>query len=246
MNSIAESNNGDDRYHHILPSKDGQHLHLGASPTTVIASTTVNYLLSSGYKLTAPSILGGEMLRIGMQDLPKHDRSTISPNIIRSLIAHHTRCIRPAYPIFASWPVPEFDTQLKNLPAFQAFGIIIACATAAVHRSYHIPEWKAVGKVLREWADELAQSIITKHNKESLIIVTMLLIHELADPSKGILPELLTFATRICIECGWREAEQTQQVDQETQNESLEKRNIISTLVSIERYVNHHSANFTI
>lgn len=92
---------------------------------------------------------------------------------------------------------------LQKLPDLQKFKILMACATAAARESYYVPNWKPLAQLCREWAADLITPIILSADVESLTAILLLLVYELADPSRGSIWELLDLAIRTCLQQGW-------------------------------------------
>lgn len=198
-------------------------------------------LLSSKFDLEPPSIFGGEPSQV-VCDFAKIDRSSVTPNTIRVLLAHYDRCISPLYLVIFSSFLTETETPLKHLTEFERFKVLIASGIAAAHKSYHDPNWRTIAKVCREWAGDLAVSIIAARDAEAVVALLLLLIYELADPDKCVIWELLGFATRICLELGWHRILQSNDEDLSLQDDEqgfsdYHKRQLMSVLHSIERYV---------
>lgn len=219
----------------------GQNSYLGISPPTLFAWTTVKHLgITAQFPEAGLAISEvSESLEISAVN-----RSVLTPNIIRRLLARYDRCIQPLYPITHPDLTSETDIPLKKLPNLPKFKILIACAIAAAQESYRNPDWRIIAKVTREWADELAVSIISVGDGESIVALLLLLVYELADPSRGMLWQLLAVATRLCLQLGWHRREPTIPLNINLLGagnlsaqpfSELEKDQLVSVLKSIER-----------
>lgn len=226
--------------HYNVANEDEQHLCLGLSPFAVIGSSTIDLLIASGFLPNTPPLLAEEREEDCIYDVSKIDRSIVSPTVIRQLIAHYSRCIHPAYPILSSECLYQSGTLLKQLSPFDRFVVLIGCGTAAAHKSYYCSNWKIISKVCYHWAEELAQPIIARRDEGSVMALAMLSIYELADPAKGALWDLFSFATRLCVQLGWRETGTTHAPVEGAKPSNIVdaagKRRILTTLISIERY----------
>lgn len=232
--------------HHTIPLRNGQSHYLGPSPPALSAFSVVSSLVFLNIDLEPPTILSWTDDTHDVVDLSKIDRSIISPNVLRVLLAHYDRYIAPAYPVISSTFTTDAETALKRLQDPAKFKVLIASGIAASHKSYHDPSWKVIAKVCRHWADELAASIIELRDAEAVEALILLLIYELADPDRSIVMELLDFATRICLELGWHRIEKIDESDDisQLQDEKLpeqlsdsDKRRLMSVLRSTDRYV---------
>jgi hypothetical protein len=217
-------------------------MHLGPSPPALLVFSTVSKLLGSKFELEPPSIFAGGEDSQGICDFARIDRSIVTPNTIRVLLAHYDRCISPLYPVVFSSFLTETETPLKHLIEFERFKVLIASGIAAAHKSYHDPSWRTIAKVCREWAGDLAVSVVAARDAEAVIALLLLLIYELADPDKCVIWELLSFVTRICLELGWHRILQNIDEDLLAQDDEqgftdYHKRQIMSVLHSIERYI---------
>ncbi|KAJ5642859.1 uncharacterized protein N7484_005366 [Penicillium longicatenatum] len=131
------------------------------------------------------------------------DRSILTPSIIRFLLGRYDQCIRPCYDIIPSDILRHDGMNLNKLPDPTKFYILIACAVAAARESYKAPQWKTCALVCRDWVNEFVTPLISPADGETLATVLLLLIFELADPSRGAMWELLDLATRTCLQLGW-------------------------------------------
>lgn len=137
------------------------------------------------------------------------DRSVLTPSTIRFLLARYNRCIRPQYDILPVELLGHNGLSLKKMRGVQKFQILMACAIAAARESYRTPSWRIYAQVCRDWANELTGPIIHAAGGDSLTATLLLLIYELAEPSRGLLWELLDVAVRTCLQLGWHRPTQT-------------------------------------
>jgi hypothetical protein len=179
----------------------GQYMIIGLSPQSLIVHAALEALDTKPEKHPEP-LCDNEN-----DTLPptysKPERALITPSAIRFLLARYDSCIRPRYAI----PLPDFtsddSTKLTKLPNMRLFQVLIACAIAAARESYTKPDWKIIAYICREWADELLKPIISYRDGEAFQAITLLLVYELADPSRGIIWDLLDLSIRTCLQLGW-------------------------------------------
>ncbi|KUJ16401.1 uncharacterized protein LY89DRAFT_734497 [Mollisia scopiformis] len=230
--------------HHTIPSRNGQSHYLGPSPPALSAFSVVSSLVSTNTVLDPPTILSETDDIHDIPDVSKTDRSMISPNVVRILLAHYDRCISPAYPVISSTFTADAETALKRPQDPAKFRVLIASGIAATHKSYHDTRWTVIARLCRHWAGELAASIIELRDAESVEVLILLLVYELADPERCIAFELLDFATRLCLELGWHRIEKIdglediseEEVDNNRDNLSdCDKRRLMSVLRSADR-----------
>lgn len=231
----------------ILPSRNG-YLFLERSPPAIIGNATIRKLLEQGIKIDSPFLIPGnlnpEEEGMNAHISSKSDRSLISPSTSRILLAHYTRYIEPVFPAAVDL-ADETEVSLRNMQEIDRCRVLLACAIAAMHKSYYVPAWKIVATTCREWAGELAAELVTKRDDQTVVILLLLLIYELADPERGLIWELLSFAAKTCLELGWHRTDEqdTQQftgrdmpLDTERGRLSTEnKKRTLSVLVHIER-----------
>lgn len=229
-----------------MPSRPRHHLFLGPSPPVVIGHATIMKLLSDGIDLGSPSVPDRPQQRNMLQNVAlRADKSSLTPQIIGSLLAHYTRCIEPVYPVLLDFP-QDIASNMKQFSDADRCRVLLACSIAAAHRSYHVTAWKALAKTTREWAGELALSLIDRHDDQTMVVLLMLSVYELVDPDSGLFWELLTCAGRMYVELGWQLmdcatgaqvvcASPSGSADTEVLS-SETKRRLLSVLVNIERY----------
>lgn len=189
----------------VLRSRNGT-LFLEQSPPVIIGDATVRKLLDQGVKIESPFLVPGninpEEEGINVLAASRLDRGSVSPSTVRLLLAHYVRCIEPALPASVTLP-DENEASLKQMGEADRCCVLLACAIAATHKSYYAPSWKIVATTCREWGGELAAQFVTGPNDHTVVILLLLIIYELADPERGLIWELLSFATRSCLELGW-------------------------------------------
>lgn len=199
-------------------------------------------LIAGGCVLEPPSLLSGPR-STATYDYGKIDKSIIAPQLIRECLAHFDRIVRPLYP----FTFPSFDTaselsSLKHLTDLKRFRVLIATAIAASHKSYYNPSWRIVSTTCREWAEELAVTIIAGRDGHAVTALLLLMVYEFADPEKAIIWDLLAFATRLCLELGWHRLSDTASNDLDIDGAAAEdgftevqKRQLMSILRSLQR-----------
>ncbi|KAJ0117297.1 fungal specific transcription factor domain-containing protein [Diaporthe amygdali] len=194
----------------VLPSRNGT-LFLEQSPPVIIGDATVRKLLNQGVKIESPFLVPGnlnpEEEGINVFAASRFDRASVTPNTVRLLLAHYVRCVEPALPASITLP-DENEASLKQMGEADRCCVLLACAIAATHKSYYAPAWKIVASTCREWGGELAAQFVTKPNDHIVVILLLLIIYELADPERGLIWELLSFATRSCLELGWHRTDE--------------------------------------
>jgi hypothetical protein len=143
------------------------------------------------------------------EDIPRPNihfmnKTQLIPSVVRFLLRRYERCIRSRYDV----PVPELidndGSNFKKLPDLQKFKLLMACAIAAAREAYRCPDWRPFAHICRGWANELVTPIICAGDADTIAAILLLLIYELADPSRGIVWELLDLAARTCLQLGWR------------------------------------------
>ena len=132
------------------------------------------------------------------------DRTLLTPKIVRHLLDVYDHHVRPVYwlPSIKAQKYQQ-NMQLGQIDPLQRFQVLILCAISAHALSWNQPNWLMVARCCREWSNELAPSIITRHNKEALVDVILLCIHEMVDPSQGMIWELIDLAIMIALKIGW-------------------------------------------
>ena len=175
-------------------------MYMGLSLPSVVAMTT--------FEVLPPLKSSNELIvevddDVHLPDSSKVDRSALTPSVLRFLLGRYDCCVRPHYDV----PVPEMSNQdsmsLKKIPDQQKSKILLACAIAAARESYKHPRWKTMAQLCRDWANESLNSIISSRDAESLTVILLLLVFELADSTRGLTWELLDLAIRTCLQLGW-------------------------------------------
>lgn len=133
------------------------------------------------------------------------DRSQLTPSIVRFLLGRYDRYIRPVYDIMVPGLLDYDGASFNKLPDSSRFKILMACAIAAARESYKAPSWKPLAQICRDWVNELITPIISVGDGDTLAAILLLLVYELADPTRGIIWELLDLAARTCLQRGWHQ-----------------------------------------
>lgn len=233
-----------DAFRCIIPSKTG-YLFLKSSPPVIIGNATIRKLLNHNTTIDSPSLVPSHQ-RQAQEGLPLHaaskfDRGAITPTTVRLLLAHYTRCIEPVYSTGMTL-AHHLDASLKQMDEEDRCRVLLACAIAAIHKSHHAPSWKIVATTCREWAGELAADLVLRRDDQTIAILLLLIIYELADSERGLIRELLAFAARMCLELGWHRADEhsddapVMTLSLDRRQMTLEtKRRILHVLIDIER-----------
>ncbi|KAH8886269.1 hypothetical protein GQ53DRAFT_695047, partial [Thozetella sp. PMI_491] len=228
----------------FVPYRTNHYMFLGPSPPVVIGNVAIAKVQHLGVQVESPP----GALAVPDHELPpagsKHERSSISLGTVRFLLAHYARCIEPLYPTLAHCG-QGIETDLKQLGEDKRCGVLLTCAVAAVHKSYHAPAWRAIAKTCREWADDLASPLLEKRDDRTVFILLMLILYELADDERGLTLELLSSATRVCFELGWHRADEDGADNRPSNDGHLQgatdimapddRQRLLSVLISIER-----------
>lgn len=155
---------------------------------------------------TAPDPPTNSDFNPDLSNIPQVDRAILSPSAVRYLLNRYNLIIKPRYDILDSDLSIYGGDNLKKIEGNQKFQTLMACGIAAAFESYRNPNWKVFSHVCRNWASELIAPILSAGDESSLTAVLLLLIHELAEPSRGMTWELLDLAVRLCIQLGWHRA----------------------------------------
>ncbi|KAL3446360.1 hypothetical protein BJX65DRAFT_309060 [Aspergillus insuetus] len=190
--------------HILAPARPGSDLHLDFSATSRMTRVVFEALSSS----QSPLEPGRDLL--DDENFPRPNinfvnKTQLVPSVVRFLLRRYERCIRPRYNV----PVPELidndGANFKKLPDLQKFKLLMACAIAAAHEAYRCPDWRPFAHICRNWANELVTPIICAGDTDTIAAILLLLIYELADPSRGIVWELIDLAARACLQLGWHQ-----------------------------------------
>lgn len=154
------------------------------------------------------------------------DRSMLTPSIVRFLLGRYGRCVQPRYNIVEADVLKDDGMNLRKRPDSEKFQVLMMCAIAAACQSYKFPTWKPFAQTCRSWANELTSPIISPADCGSLSAILLLLLYELADPSRGILWDLHDLAIRISLQLGWHRSApsstQTQRAEAETKSNEVD------------------------
>lgn len=138
-----------------------------------------------------------------ISDVSLVDRSILTPSAVRFLLNRYSRCIKPRYDILEAGVLSYDGSSLKKIHGSQKFQVLVACSIAAAHESYRNPNWRVFAQVCRTWASELTTPILSVGDEDSLVATLLLLIYELADPSRGVAWDLCDLGMRMCFQLGW-------------------------------------------
>ncbi len=232
----------------VSTSKTSQVRFLGPSSPAIAAGLTVQSLLASCRTLEYSDISVSSGVPNPMIELSRLDRSILTSDATESLLSHYNRSIHPLFPILDSPLKVGLQSSISRLPHLERFHILMACGIAATHKSFHDPDWRVLAQVCRNWAAEHVKSIVAERDGKAFVALLLLLVYELACPDRGVFPELLDFAIRICLQMGWHKFDEGPDRDMALlgkdgkeklgQPEFSDKRilQLMSVLHSIERY----------
>jgi hypothetical protein len=171
-------------------------------PLAVIVLATIRHL--------APSLVShlssASSSRIVQEPPPPilSGRDSITPDVVSSLISHYSSHLFSRYPLpltdgdVAGQGVGAEDLTREHRPI-----ILMACALAALHKSYQRAEYSTIARICRDRAGELVIDACASNTQDTLVTVVALLLYEVLEPSRGLLWSLFDFATRLCLELGW-------------------------------------------
>ncbi|KAH8650477.1 hypothetical protein BGZ61DRAFT_524642 [Ilyonectria robusta] len=191
--------------HILIPAKPGSDLHLDNSVPSRFVRVAFEALPLAGAPPDIDSILPDNEQSL-LPPLPCTDRSQLTPSVLRFLLGRYDRCIKPQYDVVVPGLLNHDGSSFKKLPDHSKFKILMACAIAAAREAYTTPNWKPLAQICREWANELVTPIISAGDSDTLTAILLLLVYELADPSRGFAWELLDLAARTCLQLGWHQA----------------------------------------
>lgn len=186
-------------FHFVVPGSRLDLYHDLSVPSRIAMHTSEMLSLPQGIP-DPPSINDEEIL---ITDFSRIDRSVVTPRSIRYLLGRFDRCIKPRYDLLGSDILAYEGVGLRKLPDLQRFQVLMACAIAAVQESYRNPSWKLVAQICRTWANELITPILATGDGDCLASLLILLVYEMADPSRGLTWELIDLAMRTCLQLGW-------------------------------------------
>ena len=166
------------------------------------------------------------------------DKSIVTPPIVRFLLSRYARRVKPHYDMLE----PEVLSHdgppgFKHVSDLHKFKVLIACAVAAACESCRDPRWAPLAQVCRDWAGELVPPIIASADEAGLTAILLLLLFELAEPSRGLTWELLDLAIRVCLKLGWLHSPTVPVVGSPRRSDSsaADRKRLVSTLVDINR-----------
>lgn len=141
--------------------------------------------------------------KMDLFDTSEANRSLLTPSLVRFLLMQYNRSIKPQFDILTP-EILNFDgISMKKVSGSQKFQILMACAIAAARESYKTPSWRVAAEICRSWAGDFITPIISAADHESITATLLLLIYEIAEPSRGLIWELLDIAARTCLQLGW-------------------------------------------
>jgi hypothetical protein len=227
----------------IIPSSVNQEQLITSSPLAVIGNVTIARLLELEVPIDYPSIGLNTDGEDPTPEATKIQSDMVSPTTARLLLAHYARCIEPVYPLGVEFP-DDMDINMKHSNQEDVFRFLMACAISACHKSQHSRSWRTVAAACRYRAGELAPAVVKERNDKTVVMLIMLVIYELCDPERGLVTELLAFASQICLELGWDRADDGtnalgENIVKEVNNHSSfgqeTRRKVLSVIVKIER-----------
>lgn len=172
----------------------------------------------------------------------------LTPNVVRYLLGRYGSCLGPRYNNNNNLLAPELlandGVSFRKLPDGDAakVKIILACATAAAYEAYRLPAWRSLAQICRDWAGELATPILSAGDRDAVALTVMLLIFELAEPSRGLAWDLMNLATRMCLQLGWlhrprlSETLDTDIIPDDLAQTPTDRDTLMATLRDIDRY----------
>ncbi|KAF4812913.1 Transcriptional activator protein acu-15 [Colletotrichum siamense] len=199
------SNNGSRSFHILIPARPGSDIHLDNSVPSRFARVVFEALPLAEASPNIDDIFTESDSSLS-PNTSYNDRSQITPSILRYLLGRYERCITPQYAVFVPQLLTDDGASFKKLPESSKFKTLMACGIAAARESYRNPSWKHLGQICRDWANELITPIISAGDGDTLSAILLLLIYELAEPSRGVTWELLDLAARTCLQLGWHQA----------------------------------------
>ncbi|XXH00523.1 hypothetical protein Hte_006870 [Hypoxylon texense] len=172
---------------------------------TSIASATVHHwctLTGRNLKLHLPGTV--DDLSVGLETVIH--RSHIEHTIVRDLISiHYIPVIHAQCPIVTADQL-LLDVHLKHLLPRRQLIVALAAAVAAAHRARRQPELYSVAYSLRGWAEELCQPVLSRKDWTALQSLMLLILYEMVEPSRGLLPSLLSTACRLGVSLAQQDA----------------------------------------
>ncbi|KAI3010026.1 transcriptional regulator family: Fungal Specific TF [Aspergillus niger] len=184
----------------ILMPKSGRDMYLDLSLSSRLVEVTLE-VLSQHHKTNDWRTIDKES--DPLPDIPHLDRSMLTPGVVRGLLKDYHRFVRPKYDIVELDILSHDGIHLRKLPEMRRFQILMACSISAAQKTYKSPNWKPFAHTCREWANDFIAPIICAADADSMKAILLLLVYELADPTRGIIWELLDVARRTCLQLGW-------------------------------------------
>ncbi|CAK97307.1 hypothetical protein AnigIFM59636_004867 [Aspergillus niger] len=184
----------------ILMPKSGRDMYLDLSLSSRLVEVTLE-VLSQHHKTNDWRTIDKES--DPLPDIPHLDRSMLTPGVVRGLLKDYHRFVRPKYDIVELDILSHDGIHLRKLPEMRRFQILMACSISAAQKTYKSPNWKPFAHTCREWANDFIAPIICAADADSMKVILLLLVYELADPTRGIIWELLDVARRTCLQLGW-------------------------------------------
>lgn len=177
-----------------------QYMYLERSPPTVVTMLTFETL---SHPHTAFDLSAFQETDHFSPDISQADRSLLTPSAVRYLLGRYDSCIRPEFDLVDTELLAQDGLGLRKLPLRERFETLMVCAIAAARESYRNPSWKTSAQVCREWAGEDVAAVLSAADGSSLTAILLLLIYEMAEPSRGSIWELMDLATRTALQLGW-------------------------------------------
>ncbi|KAF4886122.1 hypothetical protein CGCFRS4_v011406 [Colletotrichum fructicola] len=205
FSKISPEDNGSQSFHILIPARPGSDIHLDNSVPSRFARVVFEALPLAEASPNIDDIFTETDGSLS-PSISYNDRSQLTPSILRYLLGRYERCITPQYAVFMPQLLNHDGASFKKLPESSKFKALMACGIAAARESYRNPSWKPLAQTCRDWANELVTPIISAGNSDTLTAVLLLLIYELAEPSRGVTWELLDLAARTCLQLGWHQA----------------------------------------
>ncbi|KAI6090977.1 hypothetical protein F4821DRAFT_209459 [Hypoxylon rubiginosum] len=174
------------------------------SITSVASATAHRWCALTGrtLELHLPSVV--DDLSVGLEAVIH--RSHIEHTIVRDLISiHYIPVIHVQCPIVTADQL-LLDVHLKHLLPQRQLIVGLAAAVAAAHRARRRPELYSVACSLRGWAEELCQPVLSRKDWAALQSLMLLILYEMVEPSRGLLPSLLSTACRLGISLAQQDA----------------------------------------
>lgn len=177
-----------------------QYMYLERSPPTVAIMITFEALSDPRAPLDLSAFQEADQFS---PDLSQSDRSLLTPSMVRYLLGRYDSCIRPEFDVVDIERLAHDGLGIRKLPQRERFETLMVCAIAAARESYRNPSWKSSAQICREWAGEDVAAVLSVADANSLTAILLLLIYEMAEPSRGSIWELMDLARRTALQLGW-------------------------------------------